>query len=146
MLCGDKLDSDTLVSKLQGDYTICNREEIGNIADNQGAMGIAPPMESVVDDDYERVDRYHAWFASFLETNYHVFTECGADDLRIFMEVFYAEGYQCNLEIFDREAISIFGKFNVALPISVYALQEDTINEWVKKIEQDWQNFKIPAK
>lgn len=101
-------------------------------------MLIAPPMESVVDDDYEQVTRYHAWFASFLETNHRVFTECGVDDLRILMEVFYAEGYQCNLEVFDREAISIIGKFNVALPISTYSLSEENLTKWAEEIKLNY--------
>jgi hypothetical protein len=128
MLHGDELNSAALVSKLSGDYIICNQETIGNIADTQGAMSVAPPIESVVDDDYGQVDIYHAWFASFLEANYNSMAECGADDLRIFMEIFYVEGHQCNLEILDREAISIIGKYNVALPISIYALSKETMN------------------
>ena len=140
MLFGDKLNSAALAGKLKSNYTICNSEEVGSIADKQGAISIAPPTESVVDDDYEQVSKYHAWFASFLEANHHVFIECGADDLRIFMEIFYAAGSQCNLEVFDREAISIIGKFNVALPLSVYTLDEKALNEWSAEIKETWCN------
>lgn len=135
MLCGDELNSAALVSKLAGNYTICNPETVGIPADTQGAISIAPPVESVVDDDYEQVDSYHAWFASFLETNHNVFAVCGANDLRIFMEVFYAEGHQCNLEVFDRKSLATLGKFNVALPISIYALSEETISKWAAEIK-----------
>lgn len=141
MLCGNALNSAALVSKLEGNYIICNPETVGNVADNQGALGIRPPIEAVVDSDYERVNSYHAWFASFLELNHPAIIEHGADDLRIFMEVFYAKGHQCNFEIFDKEAISVFGKFNVALPISIYALREDITAEWAREIEQEWQSI-----
>lgn len=30
------------------------------------------------------------------------------------------------------------GKFNVALPISIYALNKDMLTEWVKEIKEDW--------
>lgn len=140
VLCGDRLNSVALVRNLEGNCIICNQDEIGSIADNQGAISISPPIESVVDDDYEQVMRYHAWFASFIETNHRVFTECGADDLRIFMEVFYAKGHQCNLEVFDREIVSIIGKSNIALPISIYALSEEELAEWAKEIKQNWRN------
>ena len=135
MLFGDKLNSAALVGKLKGNYTICNSEEVGSIADKQGAISIAPPTESIVDDNYEQVTKYHAWFASFLEANHDVFIECGANDLRIFMEIFYVAGNQCNLEVFDREAISIIGKFNVALPISIYTLSEESLSNWAKDIK-----------
>jgi len=88
MLCGDELNSASLASQLAGNYTICNPETVGILADNQGAISIAPPVELVVDDDYEQVDNYHAWFASFLEMNHSILAACGANDLRIFMEVF----------------------------------------------------------
>jgi hypothetical protein len=135
MLCGDELNSAALVSKLTGTYTICNPETIGLLADNQGAISIAPPIESVVDDDYEQVDNYHAWFASFLEMNHNLLAVCGADDLRIFMKVFYAEGHQCNLEVFDRKSLATIGKFNVALPLSIYALSAEAINRWAAEVK-----------
>jgi hypothetical protein len=140
MLFGDALDSAVLVSELEGNYVICNPEVIGPIADRQGALSIRPPVEAVVDTNYKRVNSYHAWFASFLEINHRVIIDHGADDLRIFMEVFYAKNLQCNFEIFDKESVSVFGKFNVTLPISIYALRENVIVEWAKEIEQDWQS------
>ena len=143
MLFGDKLNSAALASKLKGHYAICNLEEVGSIADKQGAISIAPPTESVVDDNYEQVTKYHAWFASFLEANHRVFIECGADDLRIFMEIFYAADNQCNLEVFDREAISIIGKFNVTLPLSVYTLGEEALHKWAAEIKETWRNSTV---
>ncbi|MGI4738183.1 MAG: hypothetical protein ACRYG7_23695 [Janthinobacterium lividum] len=141
MLHSNSLQSAALVSQLKGSYTICNPETVGSIADTQGAIHIAPPIESIVDDDYEQVDRYHAWFASFLETNHGVLAEYGADDLRIFMEIFYAKGHQCNLEIFDRETISTIGKFKVALPISIYALSEENLDKWAKEVKLTYSSL-----
>lgn len=75
---------------LKGNYTICKLEEIGTVADSQGVVSVAPLRQAVVDNNYEQVDSYHAWFASFLEINHEALAECGANDLRIFIEVFYA--------------------------------------------------------
>lgn len=88
MLRGDELNSAALVHKLKGNYTICNPETVGSIADTQGAISIAPPVEAVVDDDYEQVSTYHAWFTSFLEANYSLPPIYGVNDLGIFMKFF----------------------------------------------------------
>ncbi|GAB3636168.1 hypothetical protein GCM10027422_17580 [Hymenobacter arcticus] len=142
-LCGNELDSATLVSRLSGNYTVDDPETIGSTADSWGTVSITPLVEAVVDDDYEQVNRYHAWFASFLEVNRGVLVACGANDLRIFMEVFYEKGYQCNLEVFDRETLSSLGKYHVALPISVYTLSKRALTKWAEEIKQNWRSSQI---
>lgn len=68
---------------------------------------------------------YEAWYLQIIETNYLLFQEHGVTEINLFMEVFYTK--QCNFEFFTREALAKLGRYRVAVPISVYHLNDEQL-------------------
>lgn len=75
-------------------------------------------------------EEYEKSFIMFFEKNYKILKECGAEDLRIFLEVYYSD--QCNFSIFDG-FLSDLAKYNVILPISVYYISPE--NNKIENLE-----------
>ena len=69
---------------------------------------------------------YEDWFVELLERNFEVFNKYGAEDIELFIEVYYSAD-QCNFEIFNKAMLKRMSKFNVSYPISVYHLPENEI-------------------
>lgn len=69
---------------------------------------------------------YEEWFVKLLEENFEVFRKYGAEDIDLFMEIYYS-GDQCNFEVFDRKMLKRISNFNVAIPISIYHLSDNEI-------------------
>lgn len=69
---------------------------------------------------------YEEWFVELLEENFEVFHKYGAEDIDLFIEVYYSDD-QCNFEIFNKAMLKRMGNFNVAIPVSVYHISEKEI-------------------
>lgn len=69
---------------------------------------------------------YEEWFVELLEKNSEIFRKYGAEDIDLFIEVYYSDD-QCNFEIFNREMLKRMSNFNVAIPVSVYHISEKEI-------------------
>jgi hypothetical protein len=79
---------------------------------------------------YENIREYEMWFVEFIEANYNTFTESGVDDIRIFIDVFYA-GDQCNFEIFDNILLQRLTIFKISFPVSVYKISLKKFKELI---------------
>ncbi|RYD81815.1 MAG: hypothetical protein EOP53_05405 [Sphingobacteriales bacterium] len=92
-----------------------------------GHVSILHPktIELSYDEDYEN------WFVEFLENYYQNFIDFGADDFRLFWNIYYS--HQCNFEIFDKELLSRLEKFKVSIPISVYNDSSESIRDFIIK-------------
>jgi hypothetical protein len=86
----------------------------------------------------EKINDYENEFILFIEENFSTFVENGVEDLQIFIEIYF-DGGQCNFEIFNKELLKRLGLFGVSLPISIYTLKEEEINEWRREIKQTWE-------
>jgi hypothetical protein len=69
---------------------------------------------------------YEEWFVELLEKNFEVFHKHGAEEIELFVEVYYSDD-QCNFEILDKALLKRMSKFNVSYPVSVYHLSENEI-------------------
>jgi hypothetical protein len=73
----------------------------------------------------EGVD-YEEWFVELLEKNFEAFKKYGAEDIELFIEVYYSDD-QCNFEIFNKSMLKRMGNFHISIPISVYHLSEKEV-------------------
>jgi len=69
---------------------------------------------------------YEEWFVELLEMNFEVFDKHGAQDIELFIEVYYSDD-QCNFEIFNKTMLKRMNRFNISYPVSVYHLSENQI-------------------
>ena len=144
---GDNFYPQNILKKIQGnliiddDYfcpTDIRKSWSGIIYDDNdfygyGCMGFSHPLRQAIGN---YMLQYEKDFVEFIEKNYQLFKENGVDDIRIFMEVFY-EG-QCNFEIFNKKLLKRLAKYNVSLPISVYAFPKRKMQKWEKEINVRW--------
>lgn len=81
---------------------------------------------------------YEKDFIEFIEKNYHLFIDNGANELEIFIEIYF-DGGQCNFEIFDKEILKKISKFGISMPISIYVLSDEEIQKWEHEIKLHWK-------
>lgn len=81
---------------------------------------------------------YEKAFVDFLENNYRLFKENGVEDLEFFIELYY-DGGQCNFEIFNKELLKKIADFDVSIPVSVYILKEEELQQWENEIGREWE-------
>lgn len=81
-------------------------------------------------------EAYEDDIVSFIEWNYSRLIQAGADDFWVFMDVYYQD--QCNFEIFNKHRLNRLSRFNVSLPISVYAVDDEDrfINQYSINIKR----------
>jgi hypothetical protein len=87
----------------------------------------------------ENVAEYENAFIKFIENNYDLFIENGVMELEIYMEIFY-DGGQCNFEIFNKELLNKIGNLKVSLPISIYILKNEQLEQWENEVRLQWEN------
>ncbi len=81
-------------------------------------------------------EAYEDDIVSFIEWNYSRLIQAGADDFSVFMDIYYQD--QCNFEIFNKHRLNRLSRFNVSLPISVYAVSDEDrfINQYFINIKR----------
>lgn len=81
-------------------------------------------------------EAYEDDIVSFIEWNYSRLIQAGADDFWVFMDIYYQD--QCNFEIFNKHRLGRLSRFNVSLPISVYAVDDEDrfINQYSINIKR----------
>ena len=86
------------------------------------------------------IEKYEKNFIDFLEKNYLLFTKNGANIFSLYIEVYY-DGGQCNFEIFNKTLLKKITKLNVSIPVSVYTLSKEKLQEWADEIELNWAKW-----
>jgi len=132
---------ETILENIQGDFVIdsyfkpSDKKPI-NISEEYGYGGISfwHPQKFSTEDE---IIKYEKSFIEFIEKNYSLFFDNGANDLEIFIEIYF-DGGQCNFEIFNKNFLKKLGKFGVSLPISVYVLKNDEIQKWEEEVKLVW--------
>ncbi|MDR1544788.1 MAG: hypothetical protein LBS50_10375 [Prevotellaceae bacterium] len=150
LIFGDNFYPKNILQKIQGDFIIdddyhCPDDNRFGDDDKYGygSMIISHPLQWTVG---KHIIQYEKDFIEFIEKNYKLFKENGVDDIRIFMEVFYDKGGQCNFEIFNKTLLKRLAKYNVSLPISVYTLSKREIKKWEKEINIKWNAGNAPIR
>ena len=90
-----------------------------------GSVSILNPKKVGMHD--EHFCEYERWYVNFINKYYQTIKECGGTKLDLFLDVFF--NGQCNLEIFDRTMLSKLSVFDVAIPISIYHLTSEQIED-----------------
>jgi len=152
LIFGDNFYPQNILKKIQGNFVIDDdyfcptdvRKFWGGIISDDddiygyGCMLFSHPLKQATD---KYRFKYEKKFVEFIEENYQLFKENGVDDIRIFMEVFY-EG-QCNFEIFNKTLLKRLAKYNVSLPISIYAFPKRKMQKWEKEINVIWESVNV---
>ena len=146
-ISGDNFYPQNILQKIQGDFIIndkyfCPDDKkilrnglmLGDVY-GYGWMQFRHPLQWARG---RNIIKYEKDFVEFIEKNYKLFKENGVDDIRIFMEVFYDKGGQCNFAIFNNKLLKRLAKYNVSLPISIYTLSKREIEKWEKEIDTRW--------
>lgn len=141
-ISGDDFYPEKIINDIKGNFNIdtyfnpkdkkysAKTDEYG-----YGEMSFWHPKKfSTEDNIYE----YEKSFIEFIGENYTMFIENGVVDLQIFMEIFF-DGEQCNFEIFDRDTLKKITKSNISLPISIYILNKEKIENWEEEIRAIWE-------
>lgn len=90
----------------------------------------------------DKIADYEKGFIDFLEKNYKLFADSGGNTIDIYLEIYYG-GDQCNFEIFSKALLNRLAVYNVSLPISVYVLKEEVLQEWEREIRDLWRKLSL---
>lgn len=131
-LTGDKFSPKALLNQIKhlSDGKISylheptDKRDSDNIEFGFGCLSLKNPKGVCVENE---IEQYESWFVEFLEVNQELIKLTGVDEIELFIELFYNK--QCNFEIFSRENLSRLAKFNVAIPVSVYGLSDQSLKE-----------------
>jgi hypothetical protein len=134
---------ETVINKVMGDFTVESyfsstdkKNESSNEAYGYGSITFWHPKKFALEDN---ILEYEMSFSNFIEQNYRLFKENGAEDFQMFIEVYYSDG-QCNFEIFNKELMRKITRFGMSFPVSVYELQNNEIEEWETEIRLGWRS------
>ena len=141
---GDTLYPEKIINRIKGNFFVescfsSTDNKFHNSSDKYGYGGVSfwHPLQFSTEDE---IVRYEDAFVKFIEVNYALFIKNGADEFQIFIEIYY-DGGQCNFEVFNKKLLKRLAKFNVSIPISVYALKKRELKKWEKEIKQKWMKY-----
>jgi len=142
---GNNLFPQKTLDNIQGDFIAIShfsptdRKFIGqDSVYGYGGISFWHPYKFATED---QVITYEKAFVEFIEQNHALFFQSGGDKLEIYLEIYY-DGGQCNFEVFNKELLSNLAKFGISLPISIYILEENKLEDWENEISLVW---KLPA-
>ncbi|HMQ70797.1 MAG TPA: hypothetical protein PKC58_17610 [Ignavibacteria bacterium] len=142
-ISGDDFYPQNVLEKIQGNFVVNNyfkptdKKPI-NISEEYGygSMSFLHPNKSSTENE---IIEYEMGFIEFIEKNFSFFTENGANEFEIFIEIYF-DGGQCNFEIFSKDLLKKLGSFGVSLPISIYVLKNEEIQKWEDEIKIVWES------
>ena len=139
---GDRFYPERILTNIQGDFIADSYfnptdQKFENEPDEYGCGSLIFLHKNKCSTEDE-IRKYEEDFIEFIKDNHILFIENGATEIEIFIEIYY-DGGQCNFEIFNRELLKQIGDFEVALPVSIYALTKEEIQQWKSEISWSWQ-------
>lgn len=141
-ISGDNFYPDRIIDNIEGSFLVASyfKPSDKKFADKSdeydyGGMSFWHPKKFSTRDS---IIEYDESFIEFIEKNYSLFIANDVTDLQIFIEIYF-DGGQCNFEIFDKVLLKKLANFDVSLPISVYVLKEEELQEWEEEIRLNWE-------
>jgi hypothetical protein len=80
-----------------------------------GKIGVAPTAT------------YEQWYVDFLDSTHDQLVGAGVTEINLRWDVFYTR--QCHFELFTRQQLARLAPYPVALPVSVYQLSEEQMQD-----------------
>jgi hypothetical protein len=141
-ISGEDFYPEKVLEKVQGSFVICSNfkptdKKFTNSSDEYGYGGMSFWHPNKYSTEEQIID-YERGFIEFIEKNLNLFTENGAYEFEILIEIYF-DGGQCNFEIFNNELLKKIGEFGISLPISVYVLKDEEIQKWEDEIKVAWE-------
>jgi len=130
----DKITGNFVVKSIHnpGEEKFPNRDDIYDF----GTISYWHPKQFSTDDN---VSDYENDFIQFITENQQIFRENLADDLSLYVEVYF-DGGQCNFEIFSKSALTKLASASVSIPISVYVLDASELGNWEAEVVSAWND------
>lgn len=119
MILGDNFNPDDVIDKLDTDLVV-NLVSRPNDLDADGEVYGIGFLSLISKNEFSEYpdEAYEKIFVDFYEKNYALLKQAGANDFRIFLDIYCFK--QCNFEIFNKRELKKLAQYNVSLPISVY--------------------------
>jgi hypothetical protein len=139
---GDLFLPSKIIDKVNGNFVIKSIHSPGDqFANREGAYDFGTisywhPKQFATDDN---IAAYEDDFIQFITANQQIFQENLADDLSLYIEVYFDRG-QCNFEIFSKSSLTTLANANISLPISVYVLDDTKLQEWEAEVVSAWND------
>ncbi|MEN9638926.1 MAG: hypothetical protein RLZZ262_794 [Bacteroidota bacterium] len=140
---GNEFYPSIVLGEIQGDFLTVNQfnpndkpSSSNSIAYGYGCVSFWHPNHASTEDE---ILNYENSLVEFLIKNYNLFIRHGVQTIEIFMEIFF-DGRQCNFEVFSNTLLKKLSNFGVSLPISIYVLEEEKIQQWEEEIRHVWKN------
>lgn len=140
-ISGDKFDPDNIKESFKGNLNVSSffkstdRKPL-NALEQYGYGNISFWHTKRFATD-EFIIEYETDFVEFIEDNYSLFIENGAEDFEIYLELYF-DGEQCNFEVFNKFLMKRVCDYEVSLSISVYVLGFEQIQKWEEEIKLIW--------
>lgn len=124
---GDRFYPERILTNIQGDFIADSYfnptdQKFENEPDEYGYGSLIFLHKNKCSTEDE-IRRYEEDFIEFIANNHILFIENGATEI----------------EIFNRELLKQIGDFEVALPVSIYPLTKEEIQQWKSEISWSWQ-------
>lgn len=124
---GDRFYPERILTNIQGDFIADSYfnptdQKFENEPDEYGCGSLIFLHKNKCSTEDE-IRRYEEDFIEFIANNHILFIENGATEI----------------EIFNRELLKQIGDFEVALPVSIYPLTKEEIQQWKSEISWSWQ-------
>ncbi len=96
---------------------------------NCGTIVLGHPQKYSTSNNF---DEYELWYINLIEKHYNDFINAGVDeeDINLYTYVYY-DGSQLNFELFSTDILKRLSKFNINLPITVFTLTIEELDELV---------------
>lgn len=138
---GDSFSPNKILDKITGNFVVKSIHSHGdqkfvnrNDTYDFGTVSYWHPKEFATEDN---ILDYENDFIQFITDNEHTFRENLADDLSLYIEVYF-DGGQCNFEIFSKSSLAKLANASVSLPISIYILDPSELASWEAEILSVW--------
>lgn len=124
---GDRFYPERILTNIQGDFIADSYfnptdQKFENEPDEYGYGSLIFLHKNKCSTEDE-IRKYEEDFIEFIANNHILFIENGATEI----------------EIFNRELLKQIGDFEVALPVSIYPLTKEEIQQWKSEISWSWQ-------
>lgn len=142
-VAGDSFYPEIILNDIQSDFVVDSYfnptdKKVENRSDEYGYGNLSFWHKNKFSTEGE-IAKYERDFIEFIEKNHSFFVENGVTDFEIFIEIYF-DGGQCNFEIFNKQLLKKIGDFEVSLPISVYLLSIEEIQQWEDEIKLIWES------
>jgi len=128
-ILGERLVPEDLLGQLKGDFELSFKISADERTGASGKYGfgcisLLHPRKYGFSNNL--ID-YEEWFVCFLEKNFHLIDDSGAEDITLLIDVFFID--QCSISIFNKDLLRRLLKFEISIPMNIYKIEREEMLE-----------------